>query len=56
MTAEGAKGNFDLNRKLTFATDNFRDQIHDHLGTQMMQGNFKMTESLINELEKQQDM
>lgn len=56
MTTEGSKGTYDMAKSLLYTTDNFRDQVMTHLFTQQMQGNNKMTESLINECTKQQDM
>ena len=56
MTAEGAKGNYDQAKAVILATDNFRDQVINHLGSQQFLGNFKISESLVNECSKQQDM
>lgn len=48
--------NYDLTKELVFATDTFRDQVIFHLTAQLTKGNNKATESLINEMKKQQDM
>merc|ERR1739848_190667 len=56
MTAENAKGDYDKARTLLFATDNFRDQVMNHLYTQQFLANFKTCDSLVNELSKQQDV
>ena len=56
MTAENAKGDYEQAKSVILATDNFRDQVINHLGSQQFLGNFKMSESLVNECTKQQDM
>ena len=50
------KINYDLTKELVFATDTFRDQVIFHLTAQLTKGNNKASESLINEMKKQQDM
>ena len=48
--------NYDLTKELVFATDTFRDQVIHHLTGQLTKGNNRASESLINEMGKQQDM
>jgi len=55
-TAEGAIINYDLTKELVFATDTFRDQVIHHLTGQLTKGNNRASESLINEMGKQQDI
>jgi len=52
---EGSTPNYDVCKQLIFSTDTFRDQITNTLGSQMQKGNFQFTNSLINEMNKQQE-